>query len=87
MDGNLFCHTPVQYKDGLFFSFFWFVSLLISKRKHLLQQKRAVEAAKSNRLHSHCIEIRLQKIRSQRCRSLKLRLFYMLFLENEVQTD
>ena len=49
------------------------------KTKHLLQQKRAVKAAKSNRLHSHGVEIHLQKIRSQRCHYLKLRLFYICY--------
>ena len=51
-----------------FFSFFWSVSLLIEKPKHLLQQKHPVKDAKSNRLYSCHIEIRLRKIRSQRCR-------------------
>ena len=65
--GIRFVMTPVRYKVGLFFFFFCSVSLLILKLKHLLQQKRAVAAAKSNPLHSHRVKIRLQKICSQRC--------------------
>ena len=68
-DGNLFCHDTGSIQGWLiFFPFFSSVSLLIQKAKHLLQQKHAVRAGKSNRLHSHRIEIRFQKIRSQRCR-------------------
>ena len=69
MDGNLFCHdTGSIHGRSIFFLFFWSVSLLIEKPKHLLQQKHPVKDAKSNRLYSCHIEIRLRKIRSQRCR-------------------
>ena len=40
---------------------------LFQKPKHLLQKKCPVEAAKSDHLHLHRVEIRLQTIRSQRC--------------------
>ena len=80
--------TPVRYKVGQFFFFFWSVFLLIEKPKHLLQQKRAVEATKSNRLHSHHVEICFRKIRSQKDAACKTEAFlHTLFLENEVQTD
>ena len=45
---------------------------LTKKPKHLLQQKHAVEAAKSNQLHSSRVEICLRKICSQRIAACKL---------------
>ena len=54
---------------SVIFFLFWSAYLLISKPKHLLQQKCAVEATKSNCLHLHRVEICLRKIRSRRCRS------------------
>ena len=68
-DGNLFCHDIGSIQGRSFFFLFWSAYLLISKPKHLLQQKCAVEATKSNCLHLHRVEICLRKIRSRRCRS------------------
>ena len=60
-DVNLFCCDAglIQGRSV----FFWSVSLVtFHKPKHLFKNKCAVEAAKSNRLSSLRIEIRLQKI-------------------------
>ena len=49
-------------------SFFFLVFLyLFYEPKQLFKNKCAVEAAKSDRLSSRCVEIRIQKICSQRC--------------------
>ena len=81
--GICFVVTPIRYKVGLFL--YWF--LIIPKHLHVLQQKHAIEAARTNHLHLRCIKIRLWKIRSQRCRLQNWAFLYMLFLENKAQTD
>ena len=63
--GICFAMTPVQYKVSRFILVCFSTYL---KTKHLLQQKRAVEAAQTNRLRSRRVKIHLRKIRSQRCR-------------------
>ena len=61
-DVNLFC-SDTGLIQGQSILFFWVrVSLPISKTKISIK-KRAVEAAKSNHLRSHHVEIHLQKIR------------------------
>ena len=70
---NLFCHdTSLIQVQSIFFGLFLY---LFHKPKHLFKKKSAVEAAKSNHLCSHRVEIRLRKICSKRCRFTQNRLF------------
>ena len=61
MDANLFCHDTgsIQGRSGFSVGLFPY---LFHKPKHRFEDKRAVEAAKSNCLSFHCVEICLQKI-------------------------
>ena len=77
-DGNLFCHDTGSIQGQSIFFLFWSVSLLISKPKHLLQQKRAVKAAKSNRLRLHRIKIHFNKMKNGEWKTEKGKLVILL---------
>ena len=63
---NLFCRATGSIQGWSFF--FGLFLYLLHKPKHLFKNKRAVKAAKSNRLSSHWVEIHLRKICSNTCK-------------------
>ena len=65
--GVCFVLTLVQYKVSQFFSFFGLFLYLFKNQNISYNKNVPVEGAKSNHLHSRRIEIRLQKIHTQKC--------------------
>ena len=88
--GICFVMTPVRYKVGWFFFFFWSVSLLtVFKNQNICYNKNVLLKPLKVIIiiHSHLVKIRLRKIRSQRCRLQIEAFLHTLFLENEAQMD
>ena len=85
LDASLFCcDTGSIQGQSIFFSglFLYY----FKKSKHLFKKKRAVEAAKSNRLSLRRIKIHLGRIHSKRCRSENLVFCIRYFLKTKCKS-